>query len=92
MVTVAGTESVAGLVLGAYGGSAHAGGTGFLDAASEQPEDFDHSAVYLGRVFIPVAVAAPTDPVVRTVEATQVDNFARRFLPTVSLLAQWSGF
>jgi hypothetical protein len=79
-------------VLGAYGGSAHAGGTGVLDAASEQPEDFDHSAVFLGRVFIPVVVADPADPVVRTVEATQVDNYARRFLPTVSLLAQWSGF
>jgi hypothetical protein len=79
-------------VLGAYGGTAHAGGTGALDAAPEQPQDFDHSAVFLGRVFIPVQAANPADPVVRSGAATQVDNFARRFLPTVSLLAQWSGF
>jgi hypothetical protein len=82
-------------VLGAYGGSAHAGGSGALDAAPEQPQDLDHSAVFLGRVLLPVAAANPAnpaEPVVRTADATQVDNFARRFLPAVSLLAQWSGF
>ena len=83
-------------VLGAYGGSTQPGGTGVLSAAPEQPQNFDHSAVFLARVLIPVAEPVdpddPADPVVRTLEATQVDNFARRFLPTVSLLAQWSGF
>jgi hypothetical protein len=75
-------------VLGAYGGAGHAGGTGDLDAAPEQPADMDRSSVFVARVFLPVDA---TDPPVRSVDAPLIDNWSRRFLPSSPLLGQWAG-
>lgn len=76
-------------VLQSYGGSGHAGGSGGLAPLPEQPADLDRSAVFLARVFIPVSAA---NPPARTADPVLVDNWARRFLPPVPLLAQWAGF
>lgn len=75
-------------VLKAYGGD-NAGGAGSLEPAPEHPADMDRSAVFLGRVFIPVGAG---DPPERTDDAPLVDNWSRRFLPSAALLAQWAGF
>lgn len=59
-----------------------------LDKAPEQPDDVDPSAVFLGRVFLPVDAASPP---LRTADAPLLDNWGRRFLPPQALLAQWHG-
>ncbi|MEC5385348.1 hypothetical protein VVD49_06410 [Uliginosibacterium sp. H3] len=75
-------------VLDAYGGAEHAGGSGGLQPAPEHPADLDYSAVFLGRVFIPVDdITSPA----RTADVPLVDNWGRRFLPSSPLLAQWVG-
>ena len=75
-------------VLSGYAGSGHAGGSGGLAALPEQPVDLDPSAIFLGRVFLPVGA---TDPPVRSTDPPLIDNWARRFLPPLGLLAQWDG-
>jgi hypothetical protein len=76
-------------VFGAYAASCHPDGIHGLTRASEQPDGLDPSAVFLARVFVPVGVA---NPPARTMSAVVVDNFARHFLPSASLLSQWAGF
>jgi hypothetical protein len=76
-------------VFGGYSSLGHAGGSGGLAPSPEHPPLIDRSAVFLARVFIPVgAVNPPT----RSADAPLVDNYARRFLPSAALLAQWAGF
>lgn len=60
------------------------GGNAALPPAAEHPADFDTSAIFLARVLIPVDAA---NPPVRTAELPLVDNYARRFLPALALLA-----
>jgi hypothetical protein len=81
-------NAVQDAVLSGYAGSGHAGGAGGLTPLPEQPVDLDPSAIFLGRVFLPVGAA---DPPVRTADAPVFDNWARRFLPPLGLLAQWDG-
>lgn len=71
-------------VLGGWGGSGAA-----LGPAAEHPAGLDTSAVFLARVLIPVEDTA--GPPQRTADPPIVDNFARRFLPPVPLLAQCAG-
>jgi len=75
-------------VLSAYGSTGHAGGSGGLPPAPEQPAGIDRSAVFLARVLLPVGAA---DPPVRTADVPLVDNYGRRFLPPAALFAQWAG-
>jgi len=75
-------------VLQGWQGGGHAGGSGGLAPSPEQPPDLDPSAVFLGRVFIPVDT---TNPPARTSDTPLVDNWARRFLPPSALFAQWAG-
>lgn len=75
-------------VLHGWEGSGHAGGSGGLAHAPEQPPEIDPSAVFLARVLLPVTAA---NPPARTADAPLVDNWARRFLPPAALFAQWAG-
>jgi hypothetical protein len=75
-------------VLHGWEGSGHAGGSGGLAHAPEQPTTIDPSAVFLARVFLPVGA---DNPPARTTDAPLVDNWARRFLPPAALFAQWAG-
>lgn len=59
-----------------------------LTPAPEQPDGVDASAVFLGRVFLPVDA---TTPPARSTDAPLLDNWSRRFLPPQTLLAQWHG-
>ena len=54
-----------------------------LPRANEHPAGMDPSAVFLARVLVPVRA---DDATVRSAEPVLVDNFARRFLPTLPLL------
>jgi len=71
-----------------FGSGSGNGGSAGLPPAPEDPPNLDTSAVFIARVLLPVGAA---DPPVRTADAPLVDNFARRFLPSVPLLAQWAG-
>ena len=55
---------------------------------AELPLALDPSAVFLGRVF--VAVSGDTPPA-RADSSPVVDNWGRRFLPSLALFAQWAG-
>ncbi|HNQ03538.1 MAG TPA: hypothetical protein PKH69_02895 [Thiobacillaceae bacterium] len=74
-------------ILAAYPG-AYQGDGQALPPAPEQPDDIDPSAVFLGRLFLPVDAG---DPPGRTTDAPVTDNWGRRFLPPQALLAQWHG-
>lgn len=67
---------------------AYTAGDAGLSPAPEQPPGLDPSAVFLGRVFLPVDSASPP---ARVAGAPVVDNWGRRFLPPLALLAQWHG-
>lgn len=76
-------------VLDGYLASGHNGsGTDALPPAPEHPPSMDTSAVFVARVLLPVDAA---NPPARTAEPPLVDNHARRFLPSIPLLAQWAG-
>ena len=75
-------------VLAAYIASGHTGGAADgLPPGPEHPPNMDTSAVFIARVLLPVDAA---DPPARAADAPLVDNYARRFLPPVPLLAQWA--
>lgn len=71
-----------------YGGQGRPGGSGGLGAVPELPLDFDRSAVFLARVFIPLSAGTPA---ARSADLPLVDNWSRRILPPVALLGQWAG-
>lgn len=85
-------------VLGSYLADALSGvgGVGGVDGigsfslppAPEHPPGMDTTAVFIARVLMPVGAG---NPPTRIAQAPLVDNHARRFLPSVSLLAQWAG-
>jgi hypothetical protein len=75
-------------ILHGWEGSGHAGGSGGLAPAPEQPPTLDPSAIFLARVFLPVDAATPP---ARTADAPLVDNWARHFLPAAALVAQAAG-
>ena len=76
-------------VLAAYAASGRSGTAGELAPLPEQPAELDDpTAVFIGRVLIPVASG---DLPVRQGAAVLVDNWRRRFIPSTSLLAQWTG-
>lgn len=75
-------------VLAAYFASGRSGNAGQLAPLPEQPSGLDPTAVFIGRVLIPVAAA---DPPQRQGTAVLVDNWSRRFIPSAALLAQWTG-
>src|SRR6267378_3669488 len=75
-------------VLALYPSRGHSGNAGQLEALPEQPNGLDPTAVFIARTLIPVGAG---DPPVRQGDAVLVDNWRRRFLPSVSLLAQWTG-
>ena len=76
-------------VLSAYVTSGHIGGTAEgPPPGPEHPPNLDTSAVFIARVLIPVGA---TNPPQRFGAAAVVDNYARRFLPSVPLLAQSAG-
>jgi hypothetical protein len=78
-------------VLAAYPATGRSGSTDPLDPLPEHPLVFDHSAVFLARLFIPVQALVATGAPLRSADAPQVDNFGRRFLPAVNLLANAIG-
>lgn len=69
-------------VLGAY--DAAAGSASALPPGDEHPTGLDTSAVFLARVLLPVDAGSVPQ---RTAEPVLVDNYARRFLPPLALLA-----
>lgn len=75
-------------VLAAYAASGRSGNAGQLAPLPEQPTGLDPTAVFIGRVLIPVAAG---DPPVRQGTAVVADNWRRRFIPSAALLAQWTG-
>lgn len=76
-------------VLNAYPASGRSGKAGQLAPLPEQPAELDDpTAVFIGRVLIQVASG---DPPLRQGAAVLVDNWCRRFIPSASLLAQWTG-
>jgi hypothetical protein len=50
-------------------------------------DDLDDTETHLARVFIPVDASNPPQ---RTAAAPVVDNYGRRFLPTLALLGHWA--
>jgi len=74
-------------VLDAYPVTGRSGGAGQL-ALLEQPNGLDPTAVFIARTLVPVAAG---DPPIRQGDAVLVDNWHRRFIPSASLLAQWTG-
>lgn len=82
-------NAVQDAVLAGYGTSGNAGGSGGLAPLPEHPAGLDRSAIFIARVFIPVGAANPPE---RSSETPLVDNYARRFLPPLALMAQWAGF
>lgn len=74
-------------ILAGYPG-AYQGDGQILPPAPEQPDGVDPSAVFLGRLFLPVDAGSPP---ARTADAPVIDNWGRRFLPPQALLAQWHG-
>lgn len=76
-------------VLGGYVASGHVGGTAQgLPPGPEHPPNLDTSAVFIARVLLPVGAANPPQ---RTADVPLVDNYARRFLPSMPLLWQSAG-
>ncbi len=55
----------------------------------DKDREMDTSAIFLARVLIPIATG---NPPIRAGDAVLVDNYSRRFLPGVALLARWSGY
>lgn len=62
---------------------------GTLAPAAEHPQGADTSSIFLARVLIPIG---PGDPPARETDAVLVDNYSRRFLPGVAMLARWNGY
>ena len=55
----------------------------------EYPAGADTSAVFLARVLIPVGAGNPPE---RVGDNVLVDNYSRRFLPGLAMLARWNGY
>jgi hypothetical protein len=75
-------------VLAAWDASGRSGQQGQLAPAPETPQGLDPTAIFLARVAIP---ATPDDPPQRDGTAVLVDNWSRRFVPSIALLMRWIG-
>jgi hypothetical protein len=76
-------------VLGAWAASGRSGQQGQLAPLPEQPSSLaDRSALFLGRVLIPVTADNPPQ---RDGTGVLVDNWSRRFVPSSALLGCWLG-
>ena len=75
-------------VLDAYPATGRSGSPDELEPLAEHPDGVDRSAVFLARVFVPVGSA---DPPARDGATARVDNWRRRFLPSLPLVARWIG-
>ena len=75
-------------VLAGWEASGRSGQEGQLAPAAEHPRDFDHTAVFLARVLIPATADLPPQ---RDGTAVLVDNWSRRFIPSLGLLGRWVG-
>lgn len=64
-------------------------GSAALAAGPEHPTGADTSSIFLARVLIPVGTGNPPE---RAGDNVLVDNFSRRFLPGVAMLARWNGY
>lgn len=62
-----------------------------LATLPEHPPGLDPSAVFLGRVFLPVSAANPPTRLAAATGTPIIDNWGRRFLPPLGLLSQWLG-
>jgi hypothetical protein len=76
-------------VLAAWEASGRSGQQGQLSPLPEQPSSLaDRSAVFLGRVLLPVTADNPPQ---RDGTGVLVDNWSRRFVPSNGLLGCWLG-
>jgi hypothetical protein len=76
-------------ILDSWGASGRSGQQGQLAPLPEQPGSLnDPTAVFLARVLIP---ATADNPPKRDGNAVLVDNWARRFVPSIALLGRWLG-
>ena len=75
-------------VLAGWEASDRSGQEGQLAPAAEHPRDFDPTAVFLARVLIPATADLPPQ---RDGTAVLVDNWSRRFIPSLGLLGRWVG-
>lgn len=64
-------------------------GAGALAPSAEHPLGADTSSIFLARVLIPVESG---NPPIRNAQAVLIDNYSRRFLPGVAMLARWNGY
>lgn len=62
-----------------------------LTPMPKQLSTLDPSAVFLGRVFLPVNAANPPTRLPAVTGTPIIDNWGRRFLPSLELLSQWLG-
>jgi hypothetical protein len=72
-----------------YPATGNSDGTTTLAPLSEHVVGMDTSAIFLARVLIPIEAG---NPPIRAGDAALVDNYSRRFLPGVALLARWAGY
>jgi hypothetical protein len=75
-------------VLAAWSTSGRSSQEGQLAPLPEHPRDIDTTAVFLARVLVP---ATADDPPQRSGTAVVVDNWTRRFVPSIGLLMRWMG-
>lgn len=75
-------------VLAAWSASGRSSQEGQLAPLPEHPRDMDTTAIFLARVLVP---ATADDPPLRSGTAVVVDNWTRRFVPSVGLLMRWMG-
>lgn len=75
-------------VLNAWSASGRSGQEGQLASLPEHPRDLDTTAILLARVLIPVTTDTPPQ---RDGSAVLVDNWSRRFVPSIALLMRWIG-
>jgi hypothetical protein len=72
-----------------YPATGNSDGSATLAPLAEHVVGMDTSAIFLARVLIPVAA---DNPPIRAGDAVLIDNYSRRFLPGVALLARWAGY
>ncbi|QSA98404.1 hypothetical protein [Methylococcus sp. EFPC2] len=75
-------------VLDAWTSNGRSGQEGQIAPPAGHPPELDPTAQFLARVLVPVTA---DDPPQRDGSAVLVDNWTRRFVPSVNLLSRWTG-
>jgi hypothetical protein len=75
-------------VLQAWTGMGRSGVEGQLDPPPGHPPELDATAVFIARVLIPVTADNPPK---RDGSAVLVDNWPRRFIPSIGVISRWLG-